>query len=123
MRNSMDYIYTAGDQKILIEAEQNGTRRSVIDQYIRCRKQQGMTQAELAKRAGLPEAILQDSKAAATIRLWNFWYELRLPWGCRCKCSWLQRNEGTVLWVSNPRGRCQMGMQAQGPSIYRNSFP
>ena len=46
MRNSMDYIYTAGDQKILIEAEQNGTRRSVIEQYIRCRKQQGMTIAD-----------------------------------------------------------------------------
>ena len=56
MRNSMDYIYTAGDQKILIEAEQNGTRRSVIEQYIRCRKQQCMTQAELAKRAGLPRS-------------------------------------------------------------------
>ena len=54
MGNSMDYIYTSGEQKVIIEAEQKNTRRSVIEQYIRCRKIQGMTQAELAKRAGIP---------------------------------------------------------------------
>lgn len=54
MSNSMDYIYTSGEQKILIEVEQKSIRQSVIEQYIRCRKIQGMTQAELAKRAGIP---------------------------------------------------------------------
>ena len=54
MGNSMDYIYTSGEQKILIEVEQKSIRQSVIEQYIRCRKIQGMTQAELAKRAGIP---------------------------------------------------------------------
>ena len=34
--------------------EQKSIRQSVIEQYIRCRKIQGMTQAELAKRAGIP---------------------------------------------------------------------
>jgi len=56
MRNSMDYIYTADDQKIIIEVEQKSTRRSVIEQYVRCRKLQGITQAELAKRAGVPRS-------------------------------------------------------------------
>lgn len=56
MRNSMDYIFTAGDQKILIEVEQKDTRRSVIEQYVRCRKMQGITQAELARRAGIPRS-------------------------------------------------------------------
>ena len=54
MGNSMDYIYTSAEQKILIEEEQKSIRQSVIEQYIRCRKIQGMTQAKLAKRAGIP---------------------------------------------------------------------
>ncbi len=56
MRDSMDYIFTAGDQKILIEVQQKDTRQSVIEQYVRCRKMQGMTQAELARRAGVPRS-------------------------------------------------------------------
>ena len=56
MRNSMYYIYTAGEQEIIIEVEQRDTRHSVIDQYVQCRKLQGMTQAELAKRAGIPRS-------------------------------------------------------------------
>ena len=56
MGNSMDYIYTSGEQKIVIEVEQRDTRHSVIDQYVQCRKLQGMTQAELAKRAGIPRS-------------------------------------------------------------------
>ena len=54
MRNSIDYIYSEGDQKIIIEVEQRDTRHSVIEQYVQCRKMQGITQAELAKRAGVP---------------------------------------------------------------------
>lgn len=52
----MDYIYSVGEQKIVIEAEQRNTRKSVIEQYVRCRKMQGITQAELAKRAGVPRS-------------------------------------------------------------------
>ena len=36
MGNSMDYIYTSAEQKILIEVEQKSIRQSVIEQYIRC---------------------------------------------------------------------------------------
>lgn len=56
MGNSMDYIYASGEQKIIIEVEQRNTRHSVIEQYVQCRKLQGMTQAELAKRAGIPRS-------------------------------------------------------------------
>lgn len=56
MKNSMDYIYTSDEQKIIIEVEQKSTRRSVIEQYVRCRKIQGMTQEELAKRVGVPRS-------------------------------------------------------------------
>ena len=52
----MDYIYTSGEQEIIIEVEQRDTRHSVIEQYVQCRKLQGMTQAELAKRAGIPRS-------------------------------------------------------------------
>lgn len=34
--------------------EQRSTRQAIIEQYVRCRKLQGMTQAELARRAGIP---------------------------------------------------------------------
>ncbi len=56
MRNSMDYIYTSGEQKIVIEVEQKSVRQSVAEQYVRSRKIQGLTQAELAKRAGVPRS-------------------------------------------------------------------
>lgn len=52
----MDYIYTSGEKEIIIEVEQRETRHSVIEQYVQCRKLQGMTQAELAKRAGIPRS-------------------------------------------------------------------
>lgn len=54
MGNSMDFIYMADDQKILIEVEQRSTRKSVIEQYVQRRKEQGMTQADFARRAGIP---------------------------------------------------------------------
>ncbi len=56
MRNSMDYIYTSGEQKIVIEVEQKSVRQSVAEQYVRSRKMQGLTQAKLAKRAGVPRS-------------------------------------------------------------------
>ena len=56
MRNSMDYIYTSGEQKMVIEVEQKSVRQSVIEQYVRSRKMQEITQAELAKRAGVPRS-------------------------------------------------------------------
>ena len=34
--------------------EQRSTRQAIIEQYVRCRKLLGMTQAELARRAGIP---------------------------------------------------------------------
>lgn len=50
----MDYIYLEDDKEILIEVYQQDTRRDVIGQYIRCRKALGITQAELARRTGIP---------------------------------------------------------------------
>lgn len=56
MKNSMDYIYSEDEEKIVIEVEQRSTRRAVIEQYVRCRKMQGITQEQLAKRAGVPRS-------------------------------------------------------------------
>lgn len=56
MENRMDYIYLEDDQEILIEVTQQNTRKNVIEQYIRCRKSLGFTQAELARRAGVPRS-------------------------------------------------------------------
>lgn len=54
MDNGMEYSYSSGEQKIVIEIEQKSVRQATIEQYVRCRKLQGMTQAELARRAGIP---------------------------------------------------------------------
>ena len=62
VRNSMDYIYTSGEQEIIIEVEQRDTRHSVIDQYVQCRKLQGFQ-----------EVISQDLRAEIIILLWNNW--------------------------------------------------
>lgn len=50
----MDYIYSTDNQEILIEVYQKDTRKDVVAQYVRCRKEKGITQAELARRAGIP---------------------------------------------------------------------
>ena len=54
MGNGMDYIYTADNQEIFIEVQQKSARKNVIEQYIQCRKGKGLTQAEFARRAGIP---------------------------------------------------------------------
>lgn len=54
MGRGMDYIYLADDQKTLIEVCQRDTRQNVVAQYVRIRKEKGITQAELARRAGIP---------------------------------------------------------------------
>lgn len=50
----MDYIYTDGNEAVLIEAVQKNTRADVIQKFINCRKSKKMTQADLARRAGIP---------------------------------------------------------------------
>ncbi len=50
----MDYLYTDGTNEILIETIQDETRRKVIEKYIKCRKDNKLTQAELAESAGIP---------------------------------------------------------------------
>ena len=50
----MDYIYSIDNQEILIEADQKDTRKDVVARYVRSRKEKGITQAELARRAGIP---------------------------------------------------------------------
>lgn len=49
----MDYIYSDNEYNILIEHNQQATRKKVIKKYIQCRKNQNMTQAELASRTGI----------------------------------------------------------------------
>lgn len=50
----MCHIYKEGDVEFSIEVTQSQTREEVIKQYIQRRKEKGLTQEELAKRAGIP---------------------------------------------------------------------
>ena len=49
----MDYKYSDNEYNILIEHNQQATREKIIKKYIQCRKNQNMTQAELASRTGI----------------------------------------------------------------------
>lgn len=80
MGNSMDYIYTLGEQKIVIEVEQKSIRQSVIEQYVRCRKIQGMTQAELAKRAGISRTNITRFESGIIIHHWKCLCGLQQHW-------------------------------------------
>ena len=49
----MDYIFDLDGTEITIEERQKEIRKSVIEQYVACRKGRKMTQDELARRTGI----------------------------------------------------------------------
>ena len=51
----MDYIYSNGDEKILIEKTQRRVRTDVIQQYKMCRNSKKITQAELSRLTGISQ--------------------------------------------------------------------
>lgn len=51
---NMDYIYTDDAEPILIETLQKDTREVIIAQFVQCRKEKKMTQADVARRTGIP---------------------------------------------------------------------
>lgn len=51
----MDYIYSNGDEKILIEKIQKRVRTDVIQQYKMCRNSKKITQAELSRLTGISQ--------------------------------------------------------------------
>lgn len=56
MTNKMDYIYTGPNgETFLIENVQADARKSLVNQYIACRKSKGITQVELSKRTGISQ--------------------------------------------------------------------
>ena len=49
----MDYIFDLDGNEITIEERQKEIRKTVIEQYVACRKGRKMTQDELARRTGI----------------------------------------------------------------------
>ena len=70
MKNSMDYIYTSGEQKILIEAEQAQDNLS-LSNMCAAGKLRASHRKNLQRGQEFPEAILQDSKVEIIIHLWK----------------------------------------------------
>lgn len=50
----MDYIYDDNGQPILIDLLQKDTREKIIAYFVQCRKEKKMTQADIARRTGIP---------------------------------------------------------------------
>lgn len=56
MAGKMDYIYVGADgEAFLIENVQRDARRTLIGQYVTCRKEKGISQMELSKRTGISQ--------------------------------------------------------------------
>ena len=51
---NMDYIYDDNGQPILIDLLQKDTREKIIAYFVQCRKEKKMTQADIARRTGIP---------------------------------------------------------------------
>ena len=51
----MDYIIMENGEKILLETQQKVTIQRTVDIYKRYRKELGLTQSELGKRAGISQ--------------------------------------------------------------------
>lgn len=51
----MDYMITANGEKILAEEQQQNTRQRTVDLFRQYRKELGLTQSELGKRAGISQ--------------------------------------------------------------------
>lgn len=51
----MDYIIMENGEKILLETQQKVTIQRTVDIYKQYRKELGLTQSELGKRAGIPQ--------------------------------------------------------------------
>ena len=51
---NMDYIYDDNGQPILIDLLQKDTREKVSAYFVQCRKEKKMTQADIARRTGIP---------------------------------------------------------------------
>ena len=52
-KRNLDYIYKDGTQESVIQLDYQAVKTELIGQYISCRKSQGITQEELAKRTGV----------------------------------------------------------------------
>ena len=51
----MDYIIMENGEKILLETQQKVTIQRTVDSYKQYRKELGLTQSELGKRAGISQ--------------------------------------------------------------------
>lgn len=49
----MEYTVEKEDLELIIESKQNEVRQNVVDQYIKCRKEQKMTQEDVANALGV----------------------------------------------------------------------
>ena len=54
----MDYIIMENGEKILLETQQKVTIQRTVDIYKQYRKELGLTQSELGKRAGISQPII-----------------------------------------------------------------
>lgn len=53
MEKNTDYIITKDNEQFLVETETRDVKKAVIEQYVRCRKYQHMTQEQLALKSGI----------------------------------------------------------------------
>lgn len=55
MQHNADYMVKSNDKDILVEVERKNTHKEIIKKFVECRKEQKITQMELARRTGISQ--------------------------------------------------------------------
>lgn len=83
----IDYLIEQNDKKIEIEHQQISTRNEVIKLYRNYRKQMGLTQTELGKRAGISQPNVTRFESGNYNPTLEFMVKMAAAMGKRVKVS------------------------------------
>lgn len=55
MQHNADYMVKSNDKDILVEVDRKNAHKEIIKKFVECRKEQRITQMELARRTGISQ--------------------------------------------------------------------
>lgn len=55
MQHNADYMVKSIDKDILVEVDRKNAHKEIIKKFVECRKEQRITQMELARRTGISQ--------------------------------------------------------------------
>ena len=55
MKHDADYMVNSNGKEVLVEVERKNINKEIIKEFVKCRKDQKITQMELARRTGISQ--------------------------------------------------------------------